>query len=428
MKIWLIPASALLLAACASAPPRESRAVVAAQMAAAGAELPPRADAVVPDAPLEVDAALRIALAQHPQVKAELARLDAARAESLQAGLLANPMAGLMLLRPGGGGRFELQAGFMQTLADWWQRPLRLQQAEAAQQRVEAEVLASLLDLSQTVQRAHHEAVAAEQRLGLLEQQVSLDVRAVQLAEARAASGIGGRDAVLARSGELDRRRAELARARADRASSRAELAAAMGLDSSAALQLPATLPAFAMPGLERWPLPNPELQAAEAAQAEAAAARQLAGSASGRWQPRLGLTGMRGSEGMKAGGPELQLELPLLDRGQARIAAADAALMEAGHRAEAARRAARLQIERALDRLRQLQAQVEHAAALASAAAKRQALRETNWQAGLVGWDDYREARAAALDARLALQEAELQRQLAALDLARALGRAVWP
>ena len=72
---------------------------------------------VAAEGPLDAARVVQIALARHPEVLAELARLDAVEAERVQAGLLRNPMLELMLLRPEGGGRFAIEAGWYTIVA-----------------------------------------------------------------------------------------------------------------------------------------------------------------------------------------------------------------------------------------------------------------------------------------------------------------------
>lgn len=424
-------AVATLLAGCASVPPRDSHPKLVERLDAAGVSLPDSVDDVIDaqgQADLDAQAALRLAFANNPRVAIALSRLDAARANSLQAGLLANPMLSLMVMRPDGGGRLQIESDLMQSLADWLQRPLRQAQAEAAQQRVEAEVLGELLTLAQQVQMAHIDAVSAEQRLRVLDRWIDLEQQGLALLERQAEAGLGAIGAALQQRRELRQLEVERSAVAAERRAALTALAGTLGLDSAQGLQLPADSPPFTLPGLDLWPLPRAEVLAAEAAVDEAKAGRRLAAAGSARWQPALGLAAMRGSDGMRLGGATLGLELPLFDRGQARVAVAEAQVSEATHLAEVNRRQVRLDIESALDYLRHLDIQAERSIEAKSTAERLRQLGEHRWRQGLMTWFEYRELVSLQLGAELAALGSERERRRAAVELARALGRAVLP
>lgn len=418
-------AIAAALAGCASAPPRDSQHRLDERLGAAGVAL--HGDSEAP-ASLDAQAALRLAFANNPRVATALARLDAARADSLQAGLLANPMLALMVLRPQGGGRLQIESSLMQSLADWLQRPLRQAQAEAAQQRIEAEVLGELLALAQQVQTAHIDAVSAGQRLRVLDRWLDLERQALALTGRQAEAGLIAIEMALQQQGELRQIEAERSAVAAEHRAALAALAEALGLDTAKGLQLPADFPAFTLDGLELWPLPRAEVLAAEAAVDEAQAGERLAAAGSARWQPALGVAAMRSSTGMRQAGAELAVDLPLFDRGQARVALAEARLNAATQLAEAGRRQARLDIESALDYLRHLDTQAKHRAEVRDSAERLRQLGERRWRQGLLSWSEYRLLVSAQLGAELAALGTERERRRAGVDLARALGRAVLP
>ena len=99
----------------------------------------------------------------NPRVRGELARLDEAQAERVQAGLLRNPLVSLTALRPEGGGRFELDYSLMLSLFDLFTRSRRTAVADAAQRRVEAEVIGQLIAIAQDTQAAYYDALIAEE-------------------------------------------------------------------------------------------------------------------------------------------------------------------------------------------------------------------------------------------------------------------------
>ena len=65
-----------------------------------------------------------------------------------------------MVLRPEGGGRFELDYSLMQSLFDLFTRTRRIDVASAAQARVQAEVMMQLVRIAQDTEAAYFEAMA----------------------------------------------------------------------------------------------------------------------------------------------------------------------------------------------------------------------------------------------------------------------------
>ena len=148
--------------------------------------------------PLTLERAVQAALLNNPQVRAELTRLDAAHAERIQAGLLRNPMGSLMVLRPEGGGRFELDYSLMQSLFDLFTRSRRVAIADIAQQRVQAEVMMQLLLISQNSEAAYYEAIAAKQALSLQQEMLALEQSTLNLQTRQSRQGILSSNVVIA--------------------------------------------------------------------------------------------------------------------------------------------------------------------------------------------------------------------------------------
>jgi cobalt-zinc-cadmium efflux system outer membrane protein len=310
------------------------------------------------DAPLDAARVVQIALARHPEVLAELARLDAVEAERVQAGLLRNPMLELMLLRPEGGGRFAIEAGWMQSLFDLLTRSRRVALADAHARRERAESAARLLEVGFAAQDAFYEAVAANERMRLLAQELALETRQLDLQSRLVAQGIGTRADLLRMRAMLDERRHMNHEREAERIEAEAMLAERLGLDSRARLRLPGTFPLPTLPAADvaawqqRALAARPDLAASAAAVAAARHERRLERGALRNSEPELGVQLERDGEGMSMVGPSLRVALPLFDDGQARGARNDALLREALEREEAQRRRVLLEVERALDLL----------------------------------------------------------------------------
>jgi outer membrane protein TolC len=428
--------SALIaLTACSSAPVRDSAALAEAVQRAAGANARlPAADAGYLDAawfaePLSADRAVQAALANHPLVRAELTRFDAAQAERIQAGLLRNPMLSAMALRPQGGGRWELDYGLMQSLFDLFARSRRIAVADAVQARTEAEVLAKLLDLAQAAKGNFYRAAAAQARVALLQERLRLDTRGQDLLDAQLRQGAATVEAALRQRAVVAVRAHELRAAEGALVQARAALADSLGLESAIALRLPDAVPVADFGELDAAQLQRlavahrPELRAAQAAVRQAQAEIALQRGVLRNSEPALGLAGVRESDGMRLDGIGLQVSLPLLDDGRARAALAATNLQDAQFRAAAQGRQVPLQVEQALQRVAAERVGLAQAESHARQQARLAALSQRNYGDGGSGLAESLSAQLASLDAQeqvLAAQEA-LTTSLVALERATA-------
>lgn len=346
MRIIGLMMWASMLAACAPAR-QETRAEQSPPVIATVAS-------VLPDEPLSAARVVQFALTQHPDVRAELARLDVIEAERVQAGLLRNPMLTLMALRPESGGGLAVEAGWMQSLFDLLTRSRRVAQADAEARRGRAKVAMRLLDLGVAAQSAFHDAVATAARARLLHAELALDEEALALQSRWAQQGLSPHADVLALQSMRDERAHMLHEAEADATRASAMLAERMGLASSEALRLPEDIETVAVPDIvladaqARALTTRPELEASDAARDAIGheRARERGGLRSS--EPELGLRIERDAEGMAMLGPDLRIALPWFDRGQARAARYDALSREALARDEALRRRIVLEVERA--------------------------------------------------------------------------------
>jgi len=364
VRVFSFVSALIVLMACSSAPVRDSAALAEAVQRAAGANARlPAADAGYLDAawfaePLSADRAVQAVLANHPLVRAELTRLDAAQAERLQAGLLRNPMLSAMALRPQGGGRWELDYGLMQGLFDLFARSRRIAVADAVQARTEAEVLAKLLDLAHAAKGNFYRAAAAQARVALLQERLRLDTQGQDLLDAQLRQGAATVEAALRQRAAVAERAHELRVAEVALAQARSTLADGLGLSAAVVLRLPNELSVPDFGELDEAQLRQlafahrPELRAAQAAVRQAQAERALQGAALRNAEPALGRAGMRESGGMRLDGVGLQISLPVFDSGRARAALAETNVQDAQFRAEAQRRRISLDVALAVERI----------------------------------------------------------------------------
>ena len=317
---------------------------------------------------LTADLIVQAALLNNPRVRLELSRLDAAQAERIQAGLVSNPMVSLMALRPEGGGRYELGYSLMQSLFDLFTRSRRIAVAQAAQRRVEAEVIVQLLTIAQDSQAAYYDALAAQAKLDLQRERLALEEESNRLLQRQASQGAVSASAAMEQQAATSMRAHEMQAADAELAQARSALAQLLGLSSASALNLPASLPAFAMPGLDAPALQalatsnRAELRAATAGIEQAKAERDLQSGALRTYEPSLGLAGARETDGMWLNGLELKVLIPVFDTGQARRDLASTQVAQAEFSAESVRRQVPLEVERALSTLATAQVAARHA------------------------------------------------------------------
>lgn len=428
----------LLSAACVSTPAGRDDAAVDAAVAHAGIGAPrlPSGGEGYLDAswftePLTPERAVQGALLNNPRVRGELARLDEAQAERVQAGLLRNPLLSLTALRPEGGGRFELDYGLMLSLFDLVSRSGRTAVADAAQRRVEAEVVGQLIAIAQDTQAAYYDALIAEAKLRVRREQQAVDGDVLRLSQRQAGQGAVLATEVLQQQALTSMQAHEVQVAEAGLIQARAMLAQQMGLSSAAPLQLPDAMPAFAVPGLAAPALQalatahRPDLMAAAASEDQARAEGRLQSSGLRATEPMLGPAGMRETGGMSLYGLGVEILLPVFDTGQSRRALANAKITQAGFAAEGVWRRVPLEVERALATLLAADIAVTHADHHLAQQQQLERLARRTYALGIAGRASYLQASRARLDAAMQQLDARQARWAAMVALERATGTA---
>lgn len=429
-----------LLVGCIAAPVRDdSRIKHSLEMAGAGGpRLPVSGEAYLDDPwfaeTLTVDRAVQAALLNNPMVRAELTRLDAAQAELIQAGLLRNPMASLMVLRPEGGGRFELDYSLMQSLFDLFTRSKRMDVANAAQAKVQAEVMLQLVRIAQDTEAAYYEAILAKDGVRLQQELLVLEQSALSLQTRQARQGIVLSSTVLAQQASTSQRAHELRSAQAEQTKALSELAQQIGLPSVKPLRLPDHLPALALSVLN-----EPELQAlAQKHRAEfmlttssieqASADKKLQTGLLRNTEPSLGVAGNRESSGFSMNGLAAQISLPVFDTGRARNALANAQIAQAQYQAETVRRLVPLEVERALATLIISTKALEDTNHHLKQQQQLEKLATRNYQQGVGDYQSMSEAKRLRLTAQMEQLQAQRVLRVAYVDLERATGVAMHP
>ncbi|MEW6298426.1 MAG: TolC family protein [Thermodesulfobacteriota bacterium] len=287
---------------------------------------------------LSEDEAVQIALLNNRNLQALYARLGIAHADLVQASLLHNPVVNAAAGFPVGGGMVDLTFGVAMDFIDFFYVPLRKRVAMARFEEATLRIAAEVLDLAWRTQTAFYRHQANEQMLEMRRQVAASTAASFALAQRmREASNIRELDLVaehaLAEEAKLELRLAEVAVRE-----SREQLNDLLGLwgeDAEAWTATPARLPD---PPHEPLDLARLESRAIEKSLDLAAAERLIAAAAenvaldrANRLFPEV----IIGSEGERDGsewepGPTFTLPLPFFDRGQARIARAQAELRQA--------------------------------------------------------------------------------------------------
>lgn len=345
-----LAAAALLLAGCASTDPGAGfgpGARIGAERTGVEARLLRDDDArralardidALLAAPLEADAAVRIAVLNHPGLQATYWDAGIAQADLAQAARLRNPSFGFSRMDGAGGREIERSVSF--DLAGLLTLPLRQRMAARRHEETTLRVAAAIERHALATRRAWIEAVAAGQ---------ALDYARQVAAAADAASALMERMTRTGNASELDLAREAAFHAeagagvlRAARAleAAREELTRHLGLwGKQAAYTLPQRLPELPAAPLELSAIEPAalarRLDVQAARQAAAATAADLGLTRATRFVNVLDLgyaskseTGEARSEGWEVG-----LELPLFDWGGARAARAEAVYMQAVNR-----------------------------------------------------------------------------------------------
>ncbi len=287
---------------------------------------------------LSKDDAVEIALLNNRDLQVLYARLGIAQADLVQASLLHNPVLDAAAGFPVGGGMIDLSFGVVVDFIDLLYVPLRKRVATARFEETKLRVAAEVLDLAWRTQRAFSRHQADEQMLEMRRQVAASTNASFELARRlREAGNIRELDLAsehaLAEEARLELRLDEVALRE-----SREQLNALMGLWGEEA-QTWAVAPAR-LPDPPREPLDMQRLESraversldlAAAEQLIVAAAENVGLDRASGLFPEL-IAGGRGDRDAPdwEPGPTFTLPLPFFDRGQARIARAQAELRQA--------------------------------------------------------------------------------------------------
>ena len=386
-------------------------------------------DAMLADG-LLLDEAMTLALRRSPRLVAGFHAIGVAQAEYAQAGLLQNPVLGLALLAPDGGGRAKLALDLAQPLTSIWRLPALEAQAQARVEGAIAELSIVAHEVLVRTRNAWIEVALARRAAKLAAEDVELARRAAEATTALVAAGAG--DATQAAAARTSLGVAELRlRGRQDAAADAARLLARMlildrDLDA-VAVELPeAFAPACTDEAalVEAALARRADLRAALAAVAEAETSLRVA---EGKRLPEAsaGLGYERPeTDGAAVLGPTASIELPLFHRNEAVVAAAREELLRRTTVQAALEADVRREVRAALAREQAARSSSESATArLVPDAARTVELQERSLALGEAVLPDLLEARRALLEALVAAEEALAAAWRARLALEEAAG-----
>lgn len=381
--------------------------------------------------PLSIQSATQIALLNNHGLRATFEELGIARAELVQAGLLRNPSLFASVRFPDSapsGTNFEL--AIVLDVLDALFIPLRKELAEAEFEQARRRVADESLLLVTEVKRAYYLLVGAAEIAATL--QLRSDAADAGSEFAQRLNDAGNiADLDLAREQALRAEaRLDLARAESEVMAARERMNTVMGLwGRDARWDTVAELPHLpnADPSLENIEsvAVSQRLDLEASRRQVAVVERALTLTRAGLLTSvELGASTERDSGGQLVTGPTLQLDLPIFDQHQARIARLESQLRQARHRLSALAVQARSEVREIRDRLvmsRYRAAYYRDAVIPLHERIVALTLEQYNFM--LVGADELLAAKRGELDARRGYVESLRDYWLARTDLERAVG-----
>jgi cobalt-zinc-cadmium efflux system outer membrane protein len=328
---------------------------------------PPDDGAVAPllQQELTPDAAVRIAFANNRDVQATLEGLGVARAELLAAGTIRNPLFHIEVRVPADPVT-PVEMGLAQTLIDLFQLKDRKRLGRAQFEAARVQVGGAVIHFASQVRTDYFDLLAARRVLAQQDTVLKAQQVATELAVRQHAAGnISDLDLENEQS-RYEQVKLDHARAQLDELQAHERLIADLGLVQRTDLHLP-----------DEFPAPEPLDLTPQAVEEQAVARRldlQVARreiEAAERALPiartsmlddlALGVHYEREPDGKKTAGPELEVPIPIFDRGTPRKTRARALLRQAQQRFAAMTVSARSEARAALERLREARSRMDY-------------------------------------------------------------------
>jgi len=285
--------------------------------------------------PLTPDAAVEVALVNQPGLQARLAEVGIAEADLVQAGRLRNPV--FVYSNKRHADVVDIERALMVNVAALVTMPLALDIESRRFEQSKLVAASEVVGTAAAVRQAWYRAVSAQERLAYDEQVLRSAEAASELARRMAEAGNFSRLAQMREQAYRADAVAGLARARHDALVERERLARMLGLaDGGASMRLPARLPDPPPAPLAAGPAEQAAMDRrldVQIAKAEAESlARSLGLTRATRFVNVLevGYANTSATGEPRLDGYEIEVELPLFDFGDAKLARAEARYRQA--------------------------------------------------------------------------------------------------
>ena len=317
---------------------------------------------------LSPDQAVQIALLKNPSLQAVYSRLDIARADLIQAGLLKNPVFDASVRFPDRAPRGpDVELSISQEFIDLLLMPLRSKLAAAEFEEAKIEVAGAVVD------RARPETRRAYYTLAGSQQMLALHQRAVEAMRLSAETAQHLRDAgnlndlnLATEQAAYEQGRVELDTAAAEVEQNRLALAQSMGIDGGRIFSIAAELAdPVEVPGVDELEAQAQsqrlDLRAAKQALSVAKHSAKLTQTTGWLSSASLGVDTERMPDGQHVTGPTFSFPIPLFDFGQAARLRADAEWTQAAWQYQALRFQVASDVRMSAAKMSESRARYEH-------------------------------------------------------------------
>ncbi|HPY30215.1 MAG TPA: TolC family protein [Verrucomicrobiota bacterium] len=386
--------------------------------------------------PLRLDDALRLALSRNPEIRRNLARVEAATGRADQAGRWPNPELELVAEDvPGRSGELsesKTLIGVAQTVPFPGKPKAERAIGRHGLRAQEAERAAGEIALVRDVKLAFWKVLAAEVELQVTRELTAMAESSARLARVRVESGELAYPAQLRAEVEWEQARNEARNAQQSVALARQELARLIGQPDLQEAPVAGTLDEIAgEPPMRRrpadWPMHHPDLQAGRARMAEASAATRRAALAP---YPDVRLSVAGGRDGAADASImefRIGLPLPIFDRAKGNRQEAEARFTEAEAQLQATELRLRRDWDAAAERYHTAVAQVTRCREqILPKATEALQLVQTGFEYGKFGFLDLLDTQRTVAEARLAYQRQLFELHAAEVELEALLGAPV--
>ncbi len=285
------------------------------------------------DQPMSLDAALRVAMLRSPRLQEEYARQGLARAEVLEAVQIENPRLSFSRMSLDGGGH-NRSVGLSLPLVDLLVLPARARLATTDYERARFDVAASVLGVVAEVEAAWYSHVTARQVAAMREAVAEGADASAELAQRFFDAGNISELQLRQEQAAASEARIAALHARAEAGRQRLALNGLLGLRGDearwqASENLPLPVPAEDDPALLARLAREGNLELLAARKEAEVLADALGLTRKLRWLggTEIGYERETEADGQRLKGPQIELELPIFNQGQAKVARAEALL-----------------------------------------------------------------------------------------------------